>query len=193
MNAIYYQVTLCALGVMLAAAGCVPPVDGGNDNGIPNANDNADGNVNDNRNDNDNGVVIDDRQSSRKHCEVRLSEIGYVVNDLKSRNGTLLNQDPIDRPIPLQNGDEIGLSAGGYEVFVAVDAIADDLAGSVGYGLGLGLDSGDVAAGIRLRDRIGDQRLTGSDLAKPFLLLLLGSPLQQPHAVQPYMHRHDDP
>jgi len=40
----------------------------------------------------DNGVVINDRQSSRKHCEVRLSEIGYVVNDLKSRNGTLLNQ-----------------------------------------------------------------------------------------------------
>ena len=59
----------------------------------------------------DNGVVIDDRQSSRKHCEVRLSEIGYVVNDLKSRNGTLLNQDPIDRPIPLQNGDEIGIGA----------------------------------------------------------------------------------
>ena len=59
----------------------------------------------------DNGVVINDRQSSRKHCEVRLSEIGYVVNDLKSRNGTLLNQDPIDRPIPLQNGDEIGIGA----------------------------------------------------------------------------------
>ncbi len=59
----------------------------------------------------DNGIVIDDRQSSRKHCEVRLSEIGYVVNDLKSRNGTLLNQDLIDRPIPLQNGDEIGIGA----------------------------------------------------------------------------------
>ena len=59
----------------------------------------------------DNGVVIDDRQASRKHCEVRLSEIGYVVNDLKSRNGTLLNQDPIDRPMPLQDGDEIGIGA----------------------------------------------------------------------------------
>lgn len=59
----------------------------------------------------DNSVVIDDRQSSRKHCEIRLSEIGYLVNDLKSRNGTLLNQDPIDRPMPLQNGDEIGIGA----------------------------------------------------------------------------------
>jgi general secretion pathway protein E len=76
----------------------------------------------------DNGVVIDDRQASRKHCEVRLSEIGYVVNDLKSRNGTMLNQDPIDRPIPLQNGDEIGIGVASIRFWERREKIPDSAA-----------------------------------------------------------------
>ena len=57
----------------------------------------------------DNTVIIDDRQASRRHCEVRLTEVGYVLRDLKSRNNTKLNQDVIDRPMPLREGDEIGI------------------------------------------------------------------------------------
>jgi len=57
----------------------------------------------------DNAVVIDDRRASRRHCEIRQSEIGFILSDLKSRNGTKLNQDLIDRPLPLRDGDEIGI------------------------------------------------------------------------------------
>ncbi|MBN2209902.1 MAG: Flp pilus assembly complex ATPase component TadA [Sedimentisphaerales bacterium] len=57
----------------------------------------------------DNTIFVDDRQTSRRHCEVRLSEIGYILRDLKSRNGTKLNDEPIDRPMSLRDGDEIGI------------------------------------------------------------------------------------
>jgi general secretion pathway protein E len=58
---------------------------------------------------NDNAVVIDDRQSSRIHCEIRSGTSGFELHDLLSRNGTMLNQDTIDRPAILRNGDEIGI------------------------------------------------------------------------------------
>ena len=54
-------------------------------------------------------IAIDDRVASRHHCEIRRSEIGYVLSDLKSRNGTILNLEPIDRAIQLNDGDEIGI------------------------------------------------------------------------------------
>ncbi|MBN1844790.1 MAG: Flp pilus assembly complex ATPase component TadA [Sedimentisphaerales bacterium] len=71
----------------------------------------------------DNIVVVDDRLASRRHCEIRLSEIGYVVSDLKSRNGTQLNQDFIDRPIPLQDGDEIGIGSASIRFWSSKDKI----------------------------------------------------------------------
>ena len=57
----------------------------------------------------ENHVPVDEGQASRCHCEIRLTDIGYILRDLKSRNGTHLNQDPIDRPMPLRDGDEIGV------------------------------------------------------------------------------------
>ena len=57
----------------------------------------------------DNAVMIDDRQSSRCHCEIRHTDVGYILRDLSSRNGTRLNQDTIDRSVTLRDGDEIGI------------------------------------------------------------------------------------
>jgi len=51
-------------------------------------------------------VIIFDRRASRKHA--RLEKVGehYFVEDLGSRNGTLVNDQPVSRQI-LKDGDEI--------------------------------------------------------------------------------------
>ncbi len=56
----------------------------------------------------DNNVIIHESRSSRNHCQVRLADTGsYTLHDLASRNGTYLNQQRVDEPIPLEDGDEI--------------------------------------------------------------------------------------
>lgn len=54
----------------------------------------------------DNTIRIKSSQSSRKHCLIRRTDEGYVVEDLKSRNGTNLNGEPI-RIRALTVGDRI--------------------------------------------------------------------------------------
>ena len=39
----------------------------------------------------DNSVEIDDLNSSRRHCQIERKGSAFVVTDLKSRNGTLVN------------------------------------------------------------------------------------------------------
>ena len=43
----------------------------------------------------DNAVKIADALSSRHHCQIRLDGNDYLVEDLKSRNGTRLNGVPL--------------------------------------------------------------------------------------------------
>ena len=44
---------------------------------------------------------------SRKHCEITHTANGVVIQDLGSRNGTIVNDVLIEGPTPLSNGDEI--------------------------------------------------------------------------------------
>jgi DNA-binding response OmpR family regulator len=55
----------------------------------------------------DNDVVIDDRWVSRYHAQVRREGDTYVVQDLGSKNGTLVNGRRIAGPLNLSDGDEI--------------------------------------------------------------------------------------
>ncbi|MDE0838056.1 MAG: FHA domain-containing protein [Kiritimatiellae bacterium] len=41
-------------------------------------------------------IVLDDERVTRAHCEIRHWGGAYVVKDLKSKNGTFLNDEPID-------------------------------------------------------------------------------------------------
>lgn len=78
-----------------------------------------------------------------------------------------------------QQGNEIGITAGGDELLVAVDPVAGDFSGVIGYRIGRGLQGGQIAAGIRLGHRIGHQGIAVGDGAQPFLFLLFGTPFQQ--------------
>jgi two-component system response regulator HydG len=54
-----------------------------------------------------NRIVIPDDICSRNHCEVFVSGGQWVVRDLDSRNGTLLDGRPVLEDEPLEDGDEI--------------------------------------------------------------------------------------
>ena len=55
----------------------------------------------------DNDVVIEDRWVSRYHVEVHHESDQYIVHDLGSKNGTLINGQRISAPTVLADGDEI--------------------------------------------------------------------------------------
>lgn len=55
----------------------------------------------------DNTVVVDDKRASKHHAQIYLDGGHYVLEDLQSANGTLLNSDYCTHPTPLSNEDEI--------------------------------------------------------------------------------------
>lgn len=58
----------------------------------------------------DNEVVVDDRWTSRHHAEVRREGAQYILYDLDSKNGTLVNGQRITRPYRLTDGDQISVA-----------------------------------------------------------------------------------
>ena len=76
---------------------------------------------------------VDDKEMSRKHFMVRPAEGKYVVEDLKSTNGTFLNGKPVQQAT-LKANDKI---QAGQSLFVFVDGLATVIGqleqGSTGY------------------------------------------------------------
>lgn len=58
----------------------------------------------------DNDIVIDDRWVSRHHARIRVDGQQYIVEDLGSKNGTLVNGQRIEGPRGLADGDEIQIT-----------------------------------------------------------------------------------
>ena len=54
----------------------------------------------------DNDVVVNDPNVSRQHARITRTENGFIVEDLGSTNGTLLDGAPIDRE-RIEDGDEL--------------------------------------------------------------------------------------
>jgi hypothetical protein len=54
----------------------------------------------------ENDIVIDDPNVSRRHARISRSDNGFVVEDLGSTNGTMLDGAPIDREM-IEGGDEL--------------------------------------------------------------------------------------
>jgi hypothetical protein len=54
----------------------------------------------------ENDIVIQDPNVSRRHAQLSRSENGFIIEDLGSTNGTLLDGAPIDRE-RIENGDEL--------------------------------------------------------------------------------------
>jgi pSer/pThr/pTyr-binding forkhead associated (FHA) protein len=54
-------------------------------------------------------VVVNDPNVSREHAEIRPRGGSWILNDLGSTNGSVLNGRRIDAPEVLKRGDEIEL------------------------------------------------------------------------------------
>lgn len=76
----------------------------------------------------DNDVVIRDPSSSRSHARVYEEEGLVFVEDLKSANGTTLNDRPLKAPVQLEAGDLIAIGGVVLE-FVAAGGPSSTLAG----------------------------------------------------------------
>lgn len=84
-----------------------------------------------------NAVQVDDNEVSRRHAEIRQVGDAYVLGDLKSSNGTFLNDARIERS-ELASGDRIRLGrtiliyakdGDDPEMFAAVDIVPTTDAG----------------------------------------------------------------
>lgn len=51
-------------------------------------------------------VVVDDAGASRQHARIRRTDAGFVLTDLGSTNGTMVNGEPIQEHV-LEHGDRI--------------------------------------------------------------------------------------
>ncbi|MBI3742312.1 MAG: FHA domain-containing protein [Chloroflexi bacterium] len=55
----------------------------------------------------ENQLTLSDPAVSRNHCEIRQTPDGFELRDLKSANGTFVNEQRVDAPILLRAGDQI--------------------------------------------------------------------------------------
>lgn len=60
-------------------------------------------------------VIVSDVSVSHKHARVLKGAKGFSVEDLGSKNGTLLNNRKINRPSPLKPGDRIKVGKTTFE------------------------------------------------------------------------------
>jgi DNA-binding winged helix-turn-helix (wHTH) protein len=68
-------------------------------------------------------IVIHDRQVSRFHAQIKYSENGdFVIADLNSKNGTMVNGETISKIVSLKDGDEIRIALAQEFLFVSSDA-----------------------------------------------------------------------
>jgi pSer/pThr/pTyr-binding forkhead associated (FHA) protein len=54
-------------------------------------------------------VSIDHASVSRHHARISIDDGKAVLADLRSRNGTFVGGRPVNDPVPLEDGDVIGL------------------------------------------------------------------------------------
>lgn len=69
-------------------------------------------------------IFLPDRQVSRFHARVSWQGGGYQVEDLGSKNGTHVNGQEVQSPVPLEDGDELQIALRFKLAFVDAGATA---------------------------------------------------------------------
>ena len=64
----------------------------------------------------DNIVILNDPYASGYHAKVYVKNTDYYVEDLKSTNGTLLNEERVEGRVMLESGDEIRIGSTLFKV-----------------------------------------------------------------------------
>lgn len=67
-------------------------------------------------------ITIPNRQVSRRHARITISDEGILLEDLRSKNGTHRNGKPISGPALISDGDLIHIALAQKFVFMSADA-----------------------------------------------------------------------
>ena len=67
-------------------------------------------------------IVLPERQVSRQHAEIYVEQGLYYLRDLRSKNGTYLNEQSITKAVRLQDGDSVQIALCARFRFVGADA-----------------------------------------------------------------------
>jgi len=67
-------------------------------------------------------IELPERQISRQHAEIYVDQGNYYVRDLNSKNGTYVNDQPVQGPVRLQDNDTIQIALCERFRFVGTDA-----------------------------------------------------------------------
>ena len=114
----------------------------------------------------DNDIVIDDRWISRYHARIRREKDQYVLEDLGSKNGTIVNGRRIVEPATLSDGDEIQLTPLRQLTFVDYGATAP----LPGESLGPVLDLNQATRQVMVRGTLLEPPLSAAQFALLSLL-----------------------
>jgi serine phosphatase RsbU (regulator of sigma subunit) len=91
-------------------------------------------------------IVLDQGAVSRQHAQISFVDGRYVIEDLRSRNGTLVNGDLVQSPQALNDGDEVKICDHSLAFYLdAVRAAVPVGAGAFGEGSHLFEVAEDVA------------------------------------------------
>ena len=95
-------------------------------------------------------VMINAQSISRKHIRVSKNDSGYLIEDLKSSNGTFINDVRIEKPNQLRDGDLIALGPD-VELRVVIPVVKIEPAGdatafNITPGAGSSKEKGDATA-----------------------------------------------
>lgn len=71
-----------------------------------------------------NGIVLRDPHASRRHAQVRRERGGFVIVDLHSTNGTLVNERRIGAPRRLRDGDQVTIGVSTFRFQAKVEPAA---------------------------------------------------------------------
>ena len=67
-------------------------------------------------------IELPERQISRQHAEIYAEQGTYYIRDLSSKNGTYVNDQPVQEPVRLQDNDTIQIALCERFRFVGTDA-----------------------------------------------------------------------
>lgn len=74
-----------------------------------------------------NSIPVDDKEASRFHCSIKPDDDSYVIQDLKSTNGTFVNGVKISDSQTLKNGDILKIGISEFTFEVQIPAVAESL------------------------------------------------------------------
>jgi transcriptional regulator with GAF, ATPase, and Fis domain len=110
-----------------------------------------------------NAIVIPEERCSRIHAEIAEIDGEWVLRDLQSRNGTILNGAPLLEPSPLKQGDVIQVASGTMEFVQSLAGVFENSGVDTSTGAAVGR-SGQTESIIARREHSG---ILGGSFATP--------------------------